>query len=65
MIKGYAARDENGRLNFFLGAPHRFANPKGDDYWVGHGRMKQPNEFLPELSWEDEPIEVEISIKRI
>lgn len=62
-IEGWAARDKNGHLNFFLGKPHRIKNTRGEEYWVGHGRMKQPNDFLSELSWDDEPIEVELTIK--
>ena len=62
-IEGWAARDKNGHLNFFLGKPHRIKNTRSEEYWVGHGRMKQPNDFLSELSWDDEPIEVELTIK--
>ena len=64
-IEGWAARDKNGHLNFFLGKPHRIKNTRGEEYWVGHARMKQPNEFFPELSWNDEPIEVELLINKI
>ena len=64
-IEGWAARDKNGHLNFFLGKPHRIKNTRGEEYWVGHGRMKQPNEFFPELSWNDEPIEVELLLKKL
>lgn len=63
-IKGWAARDKNGHLNFFLGEPRRIKNTRGEEYWVGHRRMKQPDDFLSELSWDDEPIEVELTIKR-
>lgn len=61
-IKGWVARDKNGKLNFFLGKPRKIINTQGQEYWIGHGRMKQPNEFFPDLRWEDDPIEVELTI---
>lgn len=61
--EGFAARDKGGKLNFFLGEPHRVVNTQGVEYWVGHGRMKLPNEFLPELRWVDEPVKVTIKLQ--
>ena len=64
-VRGWAARDKNGNLNFFLGEPHRTKDVRGEEFWVGHTRMKQPNAFLPDLTWADEPVEVELLIRKI
>ena len=66
-IKGYVARDEDGQLCIFYGdRPHR----GGCNRWwhpehcaIGDW-MNIPEEMFPELKWEDEPIEVELIIKR-
>lgn len=64
-IKGWVARDKNGKLNFFRTHPKRITDSRGEEYWIGHVRMKQPNEFYSDLTWESEPIEVELLINRI
>lgn len=64
-IKGWVARDKRGTLNFFRAHPRRITDSRGEEYWIGHVRMKQPNEFFPDLKWEDEPIEVELTISRV
>lgn len=67
-IKGWVARDKDGQLCVFYGDPphrggcERWRHPEhcplGD--W-----MNIPEEMFPELKWKDEPVEVELTIKRI
>lgn len=64
-IKGWVARDKSGTLFFFQQTkPNRHEN---GDYWVGDGHsFVLMNEALcSKLTWEDEPIEVELTIKKI
>lgn len=60
-INGWLARDKDGCLNLFQGIhPHRLGEEwvsSGDYGYIGNKDM------MPELSWEDEPVEVEISIR--
>lgn len=60
-ISGWVARDRNGSLSLFQGYPERQEN-------LGYWRDCQ-DEFgladtdFPSLTWQDDPIEVEITIK--
>ena len=66
-IKGWVARDKDGELSFFSVHPMRF-----EDYatkWCVPGACIVChlgfNESFPDLKWEDEPIEVELTLNRI
>ena len=74
-IKGWIAREGNfkgymfdytNQLIIFEEKPKRLEN---DGCWDGRFILSQINEsFFPEfknLKWEDEPVEVELTIKRI
>lgn len=61
----WVARDKNGDLKLFYNKPFRLYEDNfkfGDDKWVTtwiNWMQIDPNLF-PELTWDDEPIEVEI-----
>ena len=56
-IKGWIARDKDGRLWFHWEKPER----KGDE-WLGFTGMFILGGLFPDLKWEDDPIEVELPI---
>ena len=65
-IKGWVARDEkDGRLDFFYKKPPI----RGNKEWLPNGAGMISSivfkYFCPDLKWEDEPIEVELTLKRI
>lgn len=66
-ITMYAAKDKDFGWYLYRERPRRF-NGDGIEYWVGKGRYpisdKLALEMLGELKWEDDPIEIEVSIKR-
>lgn len=67
VIQGWVCRDENGRLCLYQNEPKREAydfQPRG--YWTDKTDqyIDFPPNLFPDLTWEDEPQEVEITIKR-
>lgn len=65
-LQGYVARDRDGRLSFFQ---HRkpirnihgwWQSPK----WRDNGGYRLPESAFPDLTWDSDPIEVEIIVKR-
>ena len=69
---GWAARDEKPsptNLAFFSTKPERQNNLRNrDGWWASNGGFIAPwclpNELFPDLKWEDEPIEVEITMRQ-
>lgn len=67
VIQGWVGRDQDGNLPLFVGSkPYK---PEGMDYWsVPHGRsleyLNLNPALFPDLTWESEPLEVELLIKR-
>ena len=66
-LKGWVARDkfDNGLSMYSVAKPERERGFWSNDGHKGASRMFINKEFFPELKWEDEPIEVELIIKRI
>lgn len=72
-IKGWVARDDDGTLAIHYEKPRRvcyYNNEIVSDGtpWVweneaGYGLL--PVKIFPDLKWEDEPLEVELTIKRV
>ena len=61
-IKGWVARDSDGSLNIHQEKPSRWSIY----LWTfGGGYFHIDKTLFPELTWEDEPIEVELTIKKI
>lgn len=60
----WAARDDDGLLYAFEHCPLRSTFLYG--FWEDLGRyaFELPKTLLPDLKWEDEPIEIELIIKR-
>lgn len=71
-IKGWVAKDEDGAVFFHVKKPHRepmvtLANEK-IGIWRCYNerfRLSHLDKMFPELTFEDEPIEVELTIKKV
>lgn len=62
VISGWVARDESGDLYMYIYKPKKISNL---GYWDGDVADVAPsNNLFPDLTWESEPQEVEIIIKR-
>lgn len=57
-IQGWIARDSE--LGLFSEKPS-----KGNELWMGNLICLLPKEMFPELTWESEPILVDITFKRV
>lgn len=70
-LQGWVARDEcsGDESNLYIGQqkPKRIADSApGFGMWCDYGEfMALPAEMFPELSYKDEPVEVEIIIKQM
>ena len=72
-IKGWVARENPNTnlpatsLSFFSEKPQKRRDIFGEDYWGTNGGKKFtiPKDAVPQLTWEDEPIEVELTIHRV
>ena len=61
-IKGLVARDSDGSLNIHQEKPSR----QSIYFWMFEGGYFHVDKTLfPELTWNDEPIEVELLIRKI
>lgn len=63
-IKGWVARETDGDLWLFSEKPSRRNDGLGGEAWFGFGFFPLEN-LYPELSCKDDPIEVELTIKKI
>lgn len=62
VIQGWVARDKDGYLVLHYKKPHRtFGNTK---WYSAQSQKSLPRDSFPDLTWSDDPIEVEITIKR-
>lgn len=57
-ISGWVCRDKDGTLCLYYKKPMR-----GKEEWFGIYDRQLPEDSFPSLTWQDEPIEVEITIK--
>lgn len=67
-LNRYVAKDKDGDVNMYDTKPFRY-KCENIEYWVdGHTSYKLAQSFVnimfPDLKWEDDPIEIEISIRR-
>ena len=67
-ITRWVAKNKDGDVNMHNTKPFRF-KCENIEYWVdGHASYKLARSFVnrmfPDLTWESEPVEVEITIKR-
>lgn len=66
VIQGWLVRDKDGTLNLFYGSDKPIKRGQ-DEYWsVVAGAVFEylPIEMFPDLTWDSEPEEVELIIKR-
>lgn len=62
VIKGWVARDKEGYLVLHYKEPHRTL---GNTKWYSAQSQKSlPRDSFPDLTWDDDPLEVELIIKR-
>lgn len=62
VIQGWVARDKSGYLVLHYKKPHRTL---GNAKWYSAQSQKSlPRDSFPDLTWESDPIEVELIIKR-
>lgn len=59
IIQGWMARDRNNDIFVFKNKPYR-----SDYEWYGDGLVTLPFNLFPDLTWDSEPQECEIIIKR-
>lgn len=57
-ISGWVCRDKDGALCLYYENPMR-----GKEEWFGNYNCHLPEYSFPSLTWQDDPIEVEIIIK--
>ena len=66
-IRGWVARDKNGSLNLHAFPPKRVylgiwcCNPLD----LNQDNIRLDDKILPEITWESEPVEVELLIRKI
>ena len=65
-IKGWVARDKNGEIHYFQEYPRRVTEYELNHWWDrDYISMWIEKDSFPELTWEDEPVEVELLIRRV
>lgn len=65
VLSGWVARDKSGTVCLYNECPERYNAPINE--WVADNPLQYyriPDELFPDLTWESEPEEVEIVIKR-
>lgn len=63
-MQGYVTRDSDGRLSLFLNRPVRNIYGFWQSSKFGEREDVLPESAFPDLTWDDEPIEVELLIRR-
>lgn len=63
-MQGYVTRDPDGRFSLFLDRPIRNIYEFWQSPKLGEREHKLPESAFPDLTWDDEPMEVEILIRR-
>lgn len=65
VIQGWVARDSDGDLFIYKTEPKRESGIGGEpDFWVAQSFTEIDSALFPDLTWESDPIEVELIIKR-
>lgn len=65
VIQGWVGRDKDGAVYVHKTKPYRGAGNHGKpEFWVAEAIVELPQNSFPDLTWESEPIKVNISIKR-
>lgn len=58
-LTGWVARDENGEIYAYEDYPE-----KDSEMWIGSNSMLLDRKSFPNIKWEDEPMEVKVTITR-
>lgn len=64
-VHGWIARDKDGLLGFYSDKPQRFDDKA---WWCDPGcytALALPPESYPEITWESEPLEVELILRKL
>jgi len=64
-IHGWVARDEDGRLCMYGDKPFRDIFYGNKTWFVERDLWELPKELFPEITWESEPVEVELLIRKV
>lgn len=66
VIQGWVARASDGHLVLFKRKPDReiYMRSNNNGLWFGGSMTELDSNLFPDLTWDDEPIECEIIIKR-
>lgn len=65
VIQGWVARDSNGSLYFYRCKPERVRYINSNDgLWMSETINELNSDLFPDLTWDSDPIEVELIIKR-
>lgn len=64
VIRGWAARDEDGQMWLYKHKPIRMFDYISYGQWDGEVVDTRPYSYFPDLTWNSEPVETEIIIKR-
>lgn len=64
VTRGWAARDSNSDLFIYNDKPKRDTRWDGIGIWYGEYITELASNLFPDLTWNDDPQEVEIIIKR-
>lgn len=64
VIQGWVARDSNGSLYFYRCKPERVRLNSNDGLWMSETLNELNSDLFPDLTWESDPIEVELIVKR-
>ena len=65
-LKGYIARDEDKSLWFHKKKPNRIdMGPQIFSWFQSDGQFQLDEDLFPSLTWEDEPVKVELIIRQI
>lgn len=63
VIQGWVSRDKDGALIFWESKPQR-NNITNDEWGMANGIMLLPYKLFPDLTWDSDPEEVELIIKK-
>lgn len=67
-FKGYVGRDQDGSLAVYSGEIKRDEDMWARDFsrnQIDFGFLHLSNDKFPKLKWEDEPLEVEITVRKV
>jgi len=65
VIQGWVARDEDGELFLYIESPKReYGDWETPSIWASETFAQLDSTLFPDLTWESDPLQVEIILKR-